>query len=80
VYTGRSDAMHRHRIGLAAESDGAEKHVFVRRTQEALSVAQVREYGYVWKNGLQAMACGGGLRQPHMRHGQLCLQAVTDFP
>ena len=45
---------------LAAESDGVEKHVFVRRAQEALSVARVRGNGYVWKQGLQAMAYGGG--------------------
>ena len=37
-----------------------EKHVFVRRAQEALSVARVRGNGYVWKQGLQAMAYGGG--------------------
>ena len=36
------------------------KHVFVRRAQEALSVARVRGNGYVWKQGLQAMAYGGG--------------------
>ena len=41
---------------IAAESDGVEKHVFVRRAQEALSVARVRGNGYVWKQGLQAMA------------------------
>ena len=45
---------------IAAESDGVEKHVFVRRAQEALSVARVRGNGYVWKQGLQAMAYGGG--------------------
>ena len=39
---------------------GVEKHVFVRRAQEALSVERVRGNGYVWKQGLQAMACGGG--------------------
>ena len=44
----------------AAESDGVKKHVFVRRAQEALSVARVRGNGYVWKQGLQAMAYGGG--------------------
>ena len=38
---------------IAAESDGVEKHVFVRRAQEALSVARVRCNGYVWKQGLQ---------------------------
>ena len=41
-------------------SDGVDKHVFVRRAQEALSVARVRGNGYVWKQGLQAMAYGGG--------------------
>ena len=45
---------------IAAESDGVEKHVFVRRAQEALSVARVRGNGYVCKQGLQAMAYGGG--------------------
>ena len=45
---------------IAAESDGVEKHVFVRRAQEALSVARVRGNGYVWKQALQAMAYGGG--------------------
>ena len=45
---------------IAAESDGVEKHVFVRRAQEALSVARVRGNRYVWKQGLQAMAYGGG--------------------
>ena len=45
---------------IAAESGGVEKHVFVRRAQEALSVARVRGNGYVWKQGLQAMAYGGG--------------------
>ena len=44
---------------IAAESDGVEKHVLVRRAQEALSVARVRGNGYVWKQGLQAMAYGG---------------------
>ena len=34
--------------------------MFVRRAQEALSVARVRGNGYVWKQGLQAMAYGGG--------------------
>ena len=29
-------------------ADGVEKHVFVRRTQEALSVARVRGNGYMW--------------------------------
>ena len=45
---------------LLAESGEVEKHVFVRRAQEALSVARVRGNGYVWKQGLQAMAYGGG--------------------
>ena len=45
---------------IAAESDGLEKHVFVRRAQEALSVARERGNGYVWNQGLQAMAYGGG--------------------
>ena len=45
---------------IAAKSDGVEKHVFVRRAQQALSVARVRGNGYVWKQGLQAMAYGGG--------------------
>ena len=35
-----------------------EKHVFVWRTQEALSVARVRGNCYVWKKGLQAIAYG----------------------
>ena len=35
-------------------------NLFVRRAQEALSVARVRGNGYVWKQGLQAMAYGGG--------------------
>ena len=34
--------------------------MFVRRAQEALCVARVRGNGYVWKQGLQAMAYGGG--------------------
>ena len=46
---------------IAAESDGVEKHVFVRRVQEALSVARVQGNGRVWKKGLQAMAYGGAL-------------------
>ena len=33
---------------IAAESDGVEKRVCVRRAQEALSVARVRGNGYVW--------------------------------
>ena len=45
---------------IVAESDGVEKHAFVRRTQEALSVALVHGNGHVWKQGLQAMAYGGG--------------------
>jgi hypothetical protein len=45
---------------IAAESDRVEKHVFVRRVQEALSMARVRGNGWVWKKGLQAMAYGGG--------------------
>ena len=45
---------------IVAESDGVEKHVFVRRAQEALGVARVRGNGYVWTKGLQAMAYGGG--------------------
>ena len=40
---------------ITAESNGVEKHVFVRRAQEALSVARVRGNGYVWKRGLHAM-------------------------
>ena len=43
---------------IASESDGVEKHVFVRRVQEALSVARVQGNGWVWKKGLQAMAYG----------------------
>ena len=46
---------------IASESDGIEKHAFVRRVQEALSVARVQGNGWVWKKGLQAMAYGGGL-------------------
>ena len=46
---------------LAAGSDGVEKHVCVRRVQEALTVARVQGNGWVWKNGLQTMAYGGGL-------------------
>ena len=34
--------------------------MFVRRAHEALSVERVRGNGYVWKQGLQAMAYGGG--------------------
>ena len=45
---------------IAAESDGVEKHVFVRCAQEALSVARVRGNGHVWKQGLQAIDYGGG--------------------
>ena len=55
---------------IAAESDGVEKHVFVRRAQEALSVARVRGNGYVWKQGLQAMAYGGSR----------CFQTGVDRP
>ena len=61
---------------IAAKSDGVEKHVFVRRAQETLSVARVRGNGYVWKQGLQAMAYGGGRcfqtgldREAHRRSG-----------
>ena len=49
--------------------------MFVRRAQEALSVARVRGNGYVWKQGLQAMAYGGGrcfqtgLDSAHRRSG-----------
>ena len=43
---------------IASESDGVEKHVFVWRVQEALSVARVQGIGWVWKKGLQAMAWG----------------------
>ena len=45
---------------IAADADGVEKHVFVRGTQEALSMARERGIGYVWNKGLQAMAYGGG--------------------
>ena len=45
---------------IAVKSDGVEKHVFLRRAQEALSVARMRCNGYVWKQRLQAMAYGGG--------------------
>ena len=45
---------------IVAEWDGVQKHVFVRRVQEALSVARVQGNGWVWKKGLQAMAYGGG--------------------
>ena len=34
--------------------------MFVRRMQEALGVAREWGSGWVWKNGLQAMAYGGG--------------------
>ena len=49
--------------------------MFVRRAQEALSVARVRGNGCVWKQGLQAMAYGGGrcyqigLASAHRRSG-----------
>ena len=43
---------------IAAESNGVEKHVFVRRMQEALSVARVQGNGWMCKKGLQAMAYG----------------------
>ena len=43
---------------IAAESNGVEKHVFVRRMQEALSVARVQGNGWMYKKGLQAMAYG----------------------
>jgi hypothetical protein len=45
---------------VAAESDGVEKHVFVRRAHQVLSVARVRGNALIWKGGLQAMAHGGG--------------------
>ena len=48
--------VHNRLATIAAESDRVEKHVFVRGAQEALSVARVRGNGYVWKQGLQAMA------------------------
>ena len=67
---------------IAAESDGVEKHVFVRRAQEALSAARVCGNGYVWKQGLQAYQFGsnGLWRRPllpnwsrsvHRRSGQM---------
>ena len=43
---------------IAAESDRVEKHVFVQRVREALSVARMQGNGWVWKKGLQAMAYG----------------------
>ena len=45
---------------VAAESDGVEKHVFVQRAQQVLSVARVRGNALIWKGGLHAMAHGGG--------------------
>ena len=45
---------------VAAESDGVEKHVFVQREQQVLSVARVRSNTLIWKGGLHAMAHGGG--------------------
>ena len=44
---------------LAKIAADSEKHVFVRRVQEALSVARVQGNGWMWKKGLQAMAYGG---------------------
>jgi hypothetical protein len=48
-------------IQVAAESDGDEKHVFVRRVQETLSVARVEGNGRAWKKGMQARAYVGAL-------------------
>ena len=56
--------MHHNSIAVTPPGKGIGKGsmrvVFVRRAQEALSVARVRGNGYVWKQGLQAMAYGGG--------------------
>ena len=52
--------LHQTNVHIEAESDGVKEHVFVWRTQEALSVACVRGSDNVWKNRLQAMAYTGG--------------------
>ena len=44
---------------IAADSHEVEKHVFLRRVQDALSMAQVQGNGWVWKKELRAMAYGG---------------------
>ena len=44
---------------ITAESDAVEKHVFVKRVQEALRVARVQGNGWVWKGGAASIGCWG---------------------